>query len=230
MRWILGDTETSGFGPDSRVCEIAWVEVDEDLNVLDSQHSLIDPQCRISASASGVHGITDADVADAPTMAEFFEHIVQRRYIADEPSVFIAHNSKFDLPYFKPYLPKLAGTLCTLRLARKLLTDAENHKLPTLMYQYDLERGESHTADGDVRTTLDLLRLLVKVSGASLNALMTEANLPIFIEKWPFGKHKDVPLVSSPRDYCQWAVRNMKELDPDLKWSIEQVLAGNVPV
>jgi DNA polymerase III epsilon subunit-like protein len=222
-RFILGDTETTDAGKTAKVCEIAWVEVDEDLNIIDSQHSLIDPQARISATASGIHGITNIDVADAPTMAEFFEHIYGRRLTGD--IVFMAHNVKFDLRFFEPFVDNLVGTLCTLRLARRLLTEAENHKLPTLMYQFGLERGESHSADGDVRTTLDLLRLLKQKAGLPLIALADLSTTPLLVERWPFGKHKDKPLTFD-KGYVNWALKNMTELDEDLRWSLEQVAAG----
>jgi DNA polymerase III epsilon subunit-like protein len=224
-RFILGDTETTDAGKTAKVCEIAWVEVDEDLNIIDSQHSLIDPQARISATASGIHGITNIDVADAPTMAEFFEHIYGRRLTGDV--VFMAHNVKFDLRFFEPFVDNLVGTLCTLRLARRLLTEAENHKLPTLMYQYGLERGESHSADGDVRTTLDLLRLLKQKAGLPLISLADLSTTPLQVERWPFGKHKDKPLAFD-KGYVSWALKNMTEIDEDLRWSLEQVAAGKV--
>ena len=71
-RYIVGDTETSGLSASPGVCEIAWAEIDEQGNVLDLQHSLIDPEVPICPAASGVHHITDDMVADAPTMEEFF--------------------------------------------------------------------------------------------------------------------------------------------------------------
>jgi DNA polymerase-3 subunit epsilon len=222
MRYIVGDVETSSLA-NGGVCEIAWVEVDEDLQVLERVHSLIDPECRISAAASGIHGITNLDVADAPTLREFFEIIRGEPIVGD--SVLVGHNIAYDRPFFAPYMPELRGTLCTLRLARKLLPMAENHRLQTLMFQFELRRNASHRADGDVDTCLSLLELLVQASGQTLPELMAEAAKPILVEKWPFGKHKDKPL-GFDMGYVDWALKNMKELDSDLKWSLEQVKAG----
>jgi DNA polymerase III epsilon subunit-like protein len=223
IRYILGDTETTDATPDAGVCEIAFVEVDEDLNILWSEHSLIDPQKKITASASGVHGITNLEVCEAPTLQEWFDIILGRRLTGNV--VFMGHKVEFDLRHFKPYIEHLAGTLCTLKLAKRFLTDAENHKLQTLMFQYNLHRDKSHSADGDVRTTLSLLRLLKKRSGMDLMSLALLSQQPLFVPKWPFGKHKDKPLWYD-MSYVDWAMKNMKELDSDLKWSLEQVKAG----
>ena len=72
-RWLIADVETTGVRTEDRVVEIAWIEVDNDLNIVDEVHSLIDPEMPIPAAASGVHHITDAMVADAPTISQFFE-------------------------------------------------------------------------------------------------------------------------------------------------------------
>lgn len=228
MRWFVGDTETTDNTDNARVCEIAWAELDENtLEVIERQHSLIDPLVHISAAASGVHGIVDGDVGFAPTITEFFSVVYGKQLTG--PSVLIAHNAGFDYRFFAPFMPNAAGMMCTLRLSRRYLTEAENHQLATLKYQFlGAPKNRSHSADGDVETTVDLVRLLVKRSGLGLSGLMAESLKPVFIKKWPFGKHRDKPL-DVDKGYCRWALGNMKELDSDLRWSIEQVMAG-VPI
>lgn len=223
-RWIIGDTETTTQGPTAKVVEIAWVEIDDSLNVVDRCHSLIDPQCPISAGAGGVHGIRIEDVLESPTIEEYFDIVLGQRITG--PSVLIAHKVDFDLPFFKPFMPQLVGTMCTMRLAKKLLPEAENFKLTTLAYQFNLPRQTAHRAAGDVEMCLDLLRLIVERSGgAALEELMVECAVPIVVEKWPFGKHKDKPL-NFDMGYVKWALKNMKELDTDLRLSLEAVAAA----
>lgn len=228
MRFLVADTETTGITPEDRVCEVAWVELDEELQVLDRQHSLIDPQRMISHSASGTHGITNADVIEAPTLDEFFDIILGGTYFAKGDEVcLIAHNADFDKRFLGPYMP-IVMTLCTLRLARRVYPQAENHKLSTLMYALGLTRGKSHSADGDVDTTVDLLFKIVEKTGKTLPDLVAASLEPVWVEKMPFGKHKDMPLKSLPGTYVQWLMK-LDNLDRDMRWSLEQLLQGKAP-
>jgi exodeoxyribonuclease X len=227
-RYFVGDTETTGASPEDGVCELAWVEIDEHLGEINRQHSMIDPQRPISFTASGVHGITNKDVEEAPTLDEFFDVVLPPLYFhPSDDVVLIAHNADFDKRYLGRRMP-IKRTLCTLRLARRVWPEMENHKLATLMYALNLTRGKSHSADGDVETCLDLLRKIVEATGSTLPELVADAEAPIFISKMPFGKHKDVPLPSVDKSYIRWALSKL-QLDRDLKWSLEQVLAGKMP-
>lgn len=86
------DTETTGLGPDARVVEVAVVHMD--------WHSLprlvfsarVNPGRPIEPGASAVHGITDAEVADAPTFAAILPELLQ----AIEGRVVCAYNAPFD--------------------------------------------------------------------------------------------------------------------------------------
>lgn len=86
------DTETTGLGPDARVIEVAVVHTD--------WHSLprvaflarVNPGSPIEAGASAVHGITDADVADAPTFVAILPELLR----AIEGRVVCAYNAPYD--------------------------------------------------------------------------------------------------------------------------------------
>lgn len=226
-RWFVGDVETSGVTPDDGVVELAWIEIDDDLRVLDTRHSMIDPQCQISASASGVHGITNKDVEDAPTLDEYFGVVIPNHFYQDDQVVLIAHNAEFDRRFLKAHIP-IVDVLCTLRLARKIWPSAENHKLQTLMYELGLTRGKSHSADGDVETCLDLLHKIVDATGKTLPELAAESMEPIWVATMPFGTHKGKPL-KTLGSYITWALKNLSNLDRDLRHSMELVKAGKAP-
>ena len=55
---VILDTETTGLGQNAQICEIAMLLADGAL-VLNTR---VRPTIPISAEATGVHGITDADV------------------------------------------------------------------------------------------------------------------------------------------------------------------------
>lgn len=172
---------------------------------------------------------TQEDVEDAPTIEEFFS-IVEPGVLADGEIVFIAHNAQFDEPFFKPFMGVHVGTICTLRLAKRFLLDAENYKLTTLRYQYGLHKGTAHRADDDVLATVDLLRLISMVSGLSLNEMLIETAKPLMIKKMPFGKHKDKPLadlVKQDPGYIRWLL-GTADLDNDLRLSVEAAKRGEL--
>lgn len=70
------DTETAGFS--GGVVELAYLRVDSALNVLESFVSRCNPQRKIDAGAYAVHGISDKDVASAPTLAELALRLPER--------------------------------------------------------------------------------------------------------------------------------------------------------
>lgn len=221
LRAWVADTETTGAEANDRPCEVAWFEIDEHLSILDQRHSLIDPQMPISATASGIHGITNADVADAPTMVEFIQSLGADFFGPGDEILLIAHNVAFDRRMLQPYFP-ITDELCTLRLARRTWPKAENHKLATLMYLLDLPRGKSHSAHGDVHTCFALLELILQESGKSLQELYNDATAPIRVYTMPFGKHKGSPTEDLPSSYIAWLL-GKDNIDKDLRWTMEQV-------
>lgn len=223
LRIIVADTETTGPKTTDKACEIAWLEVDSNLNVINEVHSLIDPQMPISAGAMGVHGIEDHMVANAPTIEEYWS--IVNPGALDGPVCFVAHNSIFDKRYYGPYIPNMAAEICTLRLARRAFPEAENHKLSTLMYALQLDRGKSHSAAGDVVTCLSLLRRCSERLGLGVLDLAAESMKPIWVEKMPFGKHKGVPLRALDGGYKAWLLK-LPDLDTDTRWTLEEIAAG----
>lgn len=220
MRAIVIDTETAGLDPKDGIVDLAIVEIDGNLDVIASHASLIDPEGPISTSASGVHGIVSADVADSPTLCQFFDMEGPGDYC--EAALYaIGHNVQFDLRFLAEHLRGEIVPICTLRLARRLYPDVENHKLQTLRYEFGLEAGagNSHSAYSDTILALSLLRRIAEDTGSNLAELAHLSALPIRIERMPFGKHKDTPLDKLPSNYRSWLLEKA-EIDDDLRWSL----------
>lgn len=84
MLYHILDTETASL--QGGVCEIAWLVVDDNLDVQSEFCSLVNPEIPISEGAKAVHGISDEDVADKPTLAQIAqEHL-------PEPITIVGHN------------------------------------------------------------------------------------------------------------------------------------------
>jgi DNA polymerase-3 subunit epsilon len=222
---IVLDTETTGLTEPVGVCELGIIELDPTtLEEVWRFRSLVDPERRIEYGASGIHRITDDMVTTAPTLQECFEIVLKNRYVGRRV-VMAAHNAPYDYPKVKDYLGD-STALCTLLLARKVLTDAENHKLATLKYQYGLGRkdGNSHSALDDVEDTVDLLRLIVRETGHTIPELLELQRKPSIVEIMPFSKHKGEPVKNVPASFWVWLSKQGGEgVDRDLAYTVKSL-------
>lgn len=220
MRYILADTETTGMRADDKVCELAWLEIDDNFNTVSSGYSLINPEMPIHYAASAVNGITDAMVADSPTLEQYME--AAGFPLFGEDVVLTCHNASFDHRFLKDFMHEQSKTLCTLKAARIIYPDAENHKQVTLaaMLGIKVAREKTHSADGDLDVLLQLVKCLTRDAECGLDELMHIQNIPRKVTKIPFGKHKGSNLVDLPKDYVQWLLDKCTNLNPDLRASL----------
>ncbi len=224
MHIRIADTETTNAKDDAKVVEIGWMTIDLDFNILEKVESLIDPQAPISPSASGIHGLVYADVASSPTIEEFFSLPECYGKRLPGPAVFVGHRISFDTRFFKPFVDGEIIEVDTLRWARAVYPNIDDHKLSTLMYALDLPRTGSHRVMADIETAYWLLRHLCEATGRTLADFIERSQQPLPVHQVPFGKHKGESMDQVPPSYCQWALRNM-DLDFDLKHAFE-VRAG----
>lgn len=230
VKIVVLDTETTGGEAPHGVCEIAFAELDlQNLDIVDMKHSLIDPQKPITYNATAIHGYYYEDVANSPTLDEYFSDVLGNPY-HDVGVYFVAHNAKYDLPLVAAHFPNIIETVCTLRLAKRFLPNAEAHNLPCLKAEFRLDGGTSHKADGDVLTCVSLLKLLCQTTGKSVAQMQLEAQQPLAVKVMPFGKHKGVLMTQLDVGYCKWALgpSGLKEIDDDLRFTFEQRLAGKL--
>ena len=86
------DTETTGFNKRyDRIIELAAARFDESFRLVDQWHTLINPDGK-QIKNSHIHGITNADVAHAPTFPEVYTEFAARV----DGMVLMAHNAPFD--------------------------------------------------------------------------------------------------------------------------------------
>jgi exodeoxyribonuclease X len=216
MNYYILDTETTGLKSPAGVVEFSARQICGDtLKELGHVSSLCNPGLPIEPGAEAIHGISEVEVADAPKIEDVFK--------LEGPVVAIAHNWAYDSRFLSQHIDHLAGSLCTLSLARKVITDSPNHKLGTLAEHLGLEVGTAHRAAGDTYTTLNLLRYLVEKSGRTLAQLVEAAKKPQVIHTMSFGKFKGQTISSLPRWYIDWFL-NLTDIDKDLRFSLENEL------
>lgn len=214
---LILDTETASL--ERGVVDLAFVEIDDHLRILQEVQSFINPEVPIDPRAAGIHGITDDMVADKPTLSSFMASIGNP--FDGKKVLMIGHNIAFDIKHVNPHFGVIEP-LCTLKLARIAFPDAPDHKLQTLMYYRKLTPKGKHNALDDVYTCYELLQDIANVLDTDLEGLYHLAKKPLLVEKMPFGKHKGMPLKDVPRAYVAWLL-GQENVDENLRWSFEQL-------
>ena len=157
---IFFDLETPGVDPaKDRIVEISMVKVMPDGEEIVKTRK-INPGMHIPEESTAIHGITDADVADAPSFAQVAKSLAQFVQGCD----FGGFNSnRFDLPLLVEEFMR-AGVEVDFK--RRKFIDVQNifHKKEqrTLVAAYkfycDKDLTEAHSAEADTRATYEVLK------------------------------------------------------------------------
>lgn len=147
------DCETTGFGKNDRVVEIACILVDpKTMEIVDEYDTLINPER--DPGPSHIHGITPSMLSSAPV----FEEVAGALGARIDGKVLAAHNLPFDSrmlaqEYDRIQSPIATGQgFCTLRPTRA--------KLGVACQQHGVRLGDAHRALADARAVASLLRVL----------------------------------------------------------------------
>ncbi len=186
MYTIIDIETTGGRAERDRIIEIAIITHDGE-KVLDEYSTLVNPEMAIPSFITGLTGITNDMVRDAPKFYEVAREIVERT----QGRVFVAHNARFDYSFVQTEFRRLGyrfsrKQLCTCKLSRKLMPETGRHNLDTLIKYLDIEvpAGERHRALGDTRATAILFEELMRRDGEDqvfsqqLNLGVRETRLP----------------------------------------------------
>ncbi|MEF8815238.1 MAG: DEDD exonuclease domain-containing protein [Salinibacter sp.] len=158
--FVVTDLETTGTTPDDdRVMEIGAVKVREGA-VVDRFQQLVNPQQSVPGRITKMTGITTGMVFEAPPVEE-----VLPDYCAFlGRGILVAHNASFDVSFLDAELQRTGkdtlsnDTLCTVRLARRLLPGLDSKGLGRLAQFYDIDVDGRHRALGDAEATGVVLR------------------------------------------------------------------------
>ncbi|GGZ25741.1 exonuclease [Echinicola pacifica] len=192
MIFAIVDIETTGgFGQRHRITEVAAIAHDGE-RILDSYTTLINPNCPIPGFITGLTGIDQNMVADAP----YFEDIAAEFYEFLEDKVFVAHNVNFDYQFIKAEFARVGvefdrPKLCTVRLSRKIFPGMGSYSLGRLCEQRGIGIEARHRAYGDAAATAELFSQLIqydeeKVISQMMKRNSGEAFLPPNISKEQF--------------------------------------------
>jgi DNA polymerase-3 subunit epsilon len=159
--YVVVDVETTGrAGPYGRITEIAALKV-RGGEVLDTWHSLINPECRIPAMITELTGIDNEMVKDAPVFAQIADSLAE--FI--EGSVFVAHNVNFDHGFIASEYARLERhfrhpKLCTCAGMRRHYPGHSSYGLANLTREYGIPLKNHHRALADAQAATELLHLV----------------------------------------------------------------------
>lgn len=152
------DVETTGLSAvQHRIVEIAVVRTDMWGRVLDEWSTRINPQGPVGATH--IHGITQAEVANAPVFADVVAQLNQR--IAG--AAVAAHHAKFDLAFLRAEYARAGWdmpdvpALCTLEASEYHLPTLDRRRLADCCWAVGTPLDGAHSALGDARATAVLL-------------------------------------------------------------------------
>ena len=154
--FVVFDLETTGAkAPPCRVTEIGAYRVRRG-RIIEEFQTLVNPETAIPAFISQLTGITNQMVRNAPKFSEVAADFLD--FIGD--SVLVAHNAQFDMHFLNHEIGKIYAEyrvanphLCTVRLARRLLPNVENHRLKTLADYFSVSLVNHHRAAPDAHAT-----------------------------------------------------------------------------
>ena len=167
--FVFVDVETANWSND-RICAIGMIIVSNGKTA--GYYSLIYPHAPITFTY--IHGITNEDVKDAPTMEEFWQ--VMSPLIPND-FVFVAHNYRFDLTVMKKDLGRFGISFCpteildTMWVARDILyhfrTQRGDLRLDTLSAALDVSLYH-HNAASDITATKEVLEKLLALGNRKI--------------------------------------------------------------
>ena len=196
---VFLDIETTGGSHIcDRITEIALIKI-EDGELNTTWETLINPCTPIARNITGLTGISNEMVKDAPK----FEEIAGDLYSHLEGMVMTAHNSRFDYGFLKAEYKRMGGTLklrtlCTVKLSRALYPHVEGHSLDAIMQRFGLTTKARHRGMGDVQLMLDFLEAAKCDLGSiivlnAINLQLKGPTLPVGIDDGFLNDIKDVP-------------------------------------
>lgn len=237
MGAVIFDTETTGTAQPKLIeaAGIIFDHGDEALNLVPTVrfHERFNPGESSSFGALATHHILDAELVDLPSastfdMTEWFVACGDFQYL-------IGHNVDYDWEVIgKPVVKRI----CTLALFRRFWPQLDSHSLGAVAYfvlgqaeARELLKGKAHGAVADCEVTRHILARCVKAVKASGFPATWEglwqcsewARVPTH---FPFGKHRGEPIAELPKDYVQWALKSLIDIDAYLRTALERQLAS----
>ena len=160
-RYVICDIEATGLDEERDLIEIALITYQND-EVVEVWETLINPERPVPESIHQLTSISKRELAEAPRFYDVAEAIRLRL----EGSVFVSHNTDFDLGLLKKKFTLMGQELkvksfCTLKVAQHEIPGLKNYNLDALCSFFHIKIRQRHRAYGDALATLELFKELL---------------------------------------------------------------------
>jgi DNA polymerase III epsilon subunit-like protein/PAS domain-containing protein len=178
LSFVVFDTETTGLWPEAgdRVVSLAGVRVDGmEVRRQSIFDALVHPGRPVPLESVRFHGITDDDLAGAPSLGVVLPAFLG--FLGD--AVLVGHEVAFDLGFLAPEAVRLGLPPLTVRpaldirlLSRSLHGPAVDHSLEAAALRLGVAVVGRHSALGDALTAAEIfVRLLALLKGRGVETL-----------------------------------------------------------
>lgn len=159
MKFAVIDFETTGPGTDDEIIQVGLVIINN-RTITDRYTSLVNPRIGIPSSITGLTGITDEMVEDAPELSD----VMAKLYPLIHDCVLVGHNIAFDFGFLQRglaksgYFPFGGRVLDTIDLLKALFPSINSYQLTLACQWFDIEHERPHQADSDAEVTAIILQ------------------------------------------------------------------------
>lgn len=188
---------------------------------------------KIDFGAMAVHHITEDMIKDCTTFNVSQAKVDLIEQLKEH--ILVAHNAKFDIWVLNWHGVEVSTHVCTLKIARYVYPEFEQHNLQYLRYRLWLNLDwyqkyaeiSAHDAMSDVIVLWELFKKLkddmIALKGHNeLNVHLDMVDIskkPSLLHKCVFGKHAGTLWAEIPKEYLRWIVQ--QDFDEDVKYTAQ---------
>ncbi len=237
MKTIILDTETTGVEQEDRICQLAYLVLDDSGELIEHYNSLCTPPLPIKYDSMAIHHITPEMIEGKPSCIES-EAFKRLNELNSSENILVIQNAPFDLAMLeKEGFVSQMQLVDTFRIVRKYLPEQKQHGQQYLRYSLGLYKKESsfieklgveikaHDALGDVIVLKSLYDYLL--NSLSPQEMVEICSEPILLDLMPMGRHRGKRIEEvalNARNDLQYMIENF-DLDIDMRYSFEYWLA-----
>ncbi|REK77215.1 ATP-dependent DNA helicase DinG [Paenibacillus paeoniae] len=184
MNYAVLDLETTGHSAEDDILQVGLVIVSDELDIVKTYSAFVKPRIPIPAFITGLTGITEEMVKDAPELNEVLLELIP---LLDD-AVLVAHNVGFDAGFLNNaldrcgYMPFTGRRLDTIELLRIFYPSITTYQLGAVAEQFGIDNHQHHQADSDAMATalifiemVNKLRSMPLLTAQRLSALIDES-------------------------------------------------------
>lgn len=193
---IVLDFETTGLSPAyARVIEVGAMIV-QGTKIVDTLSQLMHPGCSIPYFITDITGITNQMIKGKPRPEKFMPEL--KKFIGNR--TILAHNAPFDQKFLLSEMENIGETienkfLCTLKLSRRLLPNAPNYKLTTLVSHLNIKTHKEHRAHRALNDAMMTFQVWLHMKQQVTNHIKTIPNFDLFVKLEQSPKDKILKLL-----------------------------------